>query len=89
MRHRRDAAERSHGIGGDDGGQRLIADAHADLCEQAVDAHFIDETVQAVPRAQAFQGIIDINDAAATSSLRLLTASKRSISLSEIRWCLP
>ena len=64
--------ERAHGIGGDDGGQRLVADAHADLGEQAIDADFIDETVQAVSGAQAVQRLVGIRDTAASPGVRLL-----------------
>ena len=39
-------------IGGDDRGQRLIANPQADLAEQAVDAHFFDEAAQAIAAAE-------------------------------------
>jgi hypothetical protein len=40
------------GVGGDDGGKRLIADSQTDLSEQAVDPHFIDEAPEAIAAAQ-------------------------------------
>ena len=45
-------AQRTHGVGGDDRGQALIADAQPDLGEQAVDPHFLDESPQSISRTQ-------------------------------------
>ena len=39
-------------VGRDHGGQRLIADAQADLSHQAVDPHFVDEAAQPIAAAQ-------------------------------------
>jgi hypothetical protein len=68
--------ERSYGISGDDGRQRLIADTHAYLCEQAIDADFIDEPVQAIPRAQAVKGLVGLSDTSSTATLRLLAGEQ-------------
>jgi len=72
--------ERSYGIRGDDRGQRLIADAHTDLCEQAIDSDFIDKTVQPIPRAQPLQGVVVIRDSAAIAAFGLL-AGEQAIDL--------
>ena len=50
--------ERADRVGGDHGGQRLIAHAQADLSQQTVDANFVDESPQPVPRAQTGQRLV-------------------------------
>jgi hypothetical protein len=64
--------ERSHGVGRDDGRQRLIADTHSDLREQTIDTDFVDEPVQTITRAQAGERFVRLRNSLATAAFRLL-----------------
>jgi hypothetical protein len=65
--------QRAHRVGGYHRRQGLIADAQAYLGEQAVDAHFVDEAIQPVARAQAHQRFLAVRRQPAAACLGLLT----------------
>jgi hypothetical protein len=52
--------QRPDGIGGDDRSQRLVANPQANLRQESIDAHFFDEPVQPVSRAQAFDRLVGV-----------------------------
>ena len=52
--------QRMNRIGGHHRGQHLVANAKPHLREQAVDANLLDESEQAVARAESGQGVVGI-----------------------------
>ena len=68
--------QRPDRVGSDDGGQRLVANAEPDLGQETVDAHFVDESPQAVPRAQPCQRLVVCGGCLAAARRRLLTCQQ-------------
>ena len=68
--------QRADGVRRDHGRERLIANTQANLGEEAIDPDLVDEAAQAVPCAEALDGLIPRRWLAATLHLRLLARQK-------------
>ena len=75
-------------VAGDDRCQGLVADAEPDLGEQPLGADLLDDAAQLVAAAER-DDLRALRVAGAGGRARPVAASRRSISLSGIRWCPP
>ena len=71
---------------GDDREQRLVANPQADLAEQAVDSHFLDEATEPIAAAERDdQARRPLARSRPTGAAGVCRASRRSISASDMR----
>src|SRR4249920_2789045 len=68
--------QRPNRISRDDRGERLVAYSEADLGEEAVHANLVDESPQAIPRAQSPQRLVVGRSGHTLAWRRLLTCEQ-------------